>query len=564
MKKELPPSPQSFGLVFRSPTLTATDAAFRAEVERAVAPLRSDSRVASVRTAYKGRATRPRLISRDGHSTIVYVKIKDYTASQTKLAMQVYPRLRAEVHSDKLEVAAFGTIAINHDVTLLAEKDARRAEIKVLPLVGLLLLFVFGSVPGAALPLAVGLLAVTAGIAGMFALARITPVLVFAQNVAVMVGLGLAIDYSLFLLSRFREEVQLHPVAEALAITMATTGQAVLFSGGTVAIGLFGILFLGLGQLGSIGLAGAIMVTFCVVYAMTFLPALLAILGPTVDSWRLPFINPQKSRNVWRPLATFVMAHPWKVILPSSLLLILLGLPFLHIHLGFDPFAGLPKTAQSRRGMELVRTGFEKVDTNPIVVIVRFPKSFSTLTVERVNRIYDLSRWLAKLPGVNGVKSIVDLSPSITRWEYVQMLTPPMPPLPKGINKALKKMVGKDLVMLVANISLPESSSKALGLVRRIRDSHPPVGGELMVTGESAFQADFIHAVKANTPYVIGLIVLVTYFVLFLLLGSVLLPLKAVLMNMLSITASYGALVWLFQYGRLASVLHFTRAQSSL
>ncbi len=561
MEKELPPSLPSFGLVFRSPSLRVIDPAFRAEVERAVAPLLDDLRVASVRTAYKGSEMRPRFISQDGHSTIVEVKIKDHTASQTTLAMVIYPKLRAKVHSNTLEVAAFGTLPFNHDLTVLAERDAKRAEMRVLPLVGLLLLLVFGSVPGAALPLAVGLLAVTAGMAGTLALARITPVLVYAKNIVVMVGLGVAIDYSLFILSRFREEVRRRPVPEALAITMATTGRAVLFSGGTVAIGLFGILFLRLGHLGSLGLAGAIVVFLAVVYAITFLPALLAILGPRVDSWRLPLINSGKPRHTagfWHRLATLVMAHPWKVILPSSILLILLGVPFLHIHLGFDSAAELPKTAESRRGMELLRSGFQKVDTNPIIVIVRYPSSFSPLSFDHVNRIYDLSRWLAKLPSVNGVKSIVDLDPSISRWEYVQMLTPPMAPLPKGIRLALKKMVGKDMVMLVAQTSLPEGSSEAFNLVRTIRESHPPVGGELMVTGESAFQADFMKAIEENSPFLIGLIVLVTYLVLFLLLGSLLLPLKAVLMNMLSISASYGALVWVFQYGHLASLLHFT------
>ncbi len=560
MKEQLLPSRPSFGLVFRSPTLKASDPAFKAAVERAIAPLRKDPLVASVDTAYKGSEIRPLLISQDGHATVVTVKIKNRSAGETELAMQIYPGLRAKVHSPALEIAAFGPIVLNHDITRQAEIDARSAEIRVLPFVALLLLFVFGSVPGAALPLAAGLLAVTSGIAGMLALARVTPVMVFAQNIVVMVGLGVAIDYSLFLLSRFREEVHRRPVAEALATTLATTGRAVLFSGGTVAVGLFGILFLRLGNLGSIGLAGAIVVTLAVVYSMTFLPALLAILGPRVDSLSLPFLAKKADRGAgfWQPLANLVMAHPWKVIAPSALLLVLLGLPFLHIRLGFDSAAGLSPTVESHRGMELVREGFPKLDTNPIVVIVRFPKGFTPLTVDNVNHLYAFSRWMAKLPGVEGVKSIVDLSPSITRWEYVQMLTPPMPPLPEGIHLALKKMVGRDIVMLVAETSLPANSAKAFDLVRTIRASHPPVGGELLVTGETAFQLDFIHAIQANTPRVIGIIVLITYFVLFLLLRSVLLPLKAVLMNLLSITASYGALVWLFQYGHLASALHFT------
>jgi RND superfamily putative drug exporter len=560
VKKELPPSLPSFGLIFRSPALRADDPAFGEEVQRAVEPLCNDPRVASVRTAYDGAVADPGSISRDGHGTTVKVELKDYTASQMVQAMDIYPELRAKVSSDKLEVIAFGTLPNNHDVTVIGERDARHTEMWLLPLVGLLLLFVFGSLLGAALPLAVGLLAVTAGIAGTLALARVTPVLVFAQNVVVMVGLGVAIDYSLFILSRFREDVHRRPVPDALAHTLATTGKAILFSGGTVAIGLFGMLFMGLGNLSSMGLAGAIVVILAVLYALTFLPALLAVLGPRVDTWKLPLINPVKAgrcAGFWHRLVTWVMAHPWQVLLPAALFLVLLGVPFMHIQLSSD-VTELPDTAESRRGIELLRSEFQRVETNPILIVVRYPDGYSPLSVEHVQRIYDLSRWLSKLPAVNRVESIVDLDPSISRRTYLQMFTPPMPPLPKGVQTALEKLVGKDIVVLVAQTSLSEGSPEALSLVRTIRKSHPPVGGEFMVTGESAFQADFTQAISENSPFVVGLIVFVTYSVLFLLFGSLLLPLKAVLMNMLSISASYGALVWIFQYGYLASWLHFT------
>ncbi|MDR3567814.1 MAG: MMPL family transporter [Syntrophobacteraceae bacterium] len=561
MKKELPPSYPSFGLIFRSPSLKAGDPEFKAGVEQALAPLRGDPLVQSIRTAYDGAKLERRDISVDGHSMIATVEISDYGATQTRLAMKIYPALRARVHSDTLEVVAFGPLPSSYDLTVFAEKDAKQAEMRVLPLVGLLLLFVFGSFVGAALPLAAGLLAVTAGMAGSILLARVTPVLAFSKNVVVMVGLGVAIDYSLFILSRFREQVGLSPVAEALASTMATTGRAILFSGVAVAIGLLGMLLLGLGPVGSLGLAGAIAVLLAVAYAMTFIPGLLAVLGPRVDSLRVPFVNRDKTGRsgwFWPRLAIMVMAHPWKVLVSASLCLILLGLPFLHIRLGANVGAGLPRTAESRRGMELLRGEFRKVDTNPVIVVIRYPKSYTPLSVEHVEQLYDLSRRLAKLPGVNEVKSIVDLDPSISRGQYVDMFTPPTPPLPKGVQRILKEMVGENIVMVVVQTSLPEAGSKALALVRAIRESHPRVGGKLMVTGESAFEADFTDAVKKNSPLVIGFIVFATYFVLFLLLRSVLLPLKAVLMNMLSLSASYGALVWIFQDGHLATFLHFT------
>ena len=560
-KKELPPTLTSFGLIFRNPSLGANDPDFQAEVERAVTPLRNDPRVANVSTAYDTAVVDHRSISGDGHSTIVKVELKDDSAGETVLAMDIYPKLRAKVQSDTLEVVAFGVLPRLHDFTVIPEKDIKRAELLVLPLVGLLLVLVFGSVLAAALPLAVGLLAVTGGMAGTLALAHITPVLVFATSIVVMVGLGVAIDYSLFIVSRFREEAHLHPVPDALAHTMETTGRAILFSGGTVAIGLLAMLFLGLGPLSSMGLAGTIVVTFSVLYAMTFLPALLAILGDKIDAWGLPFIRVgmpgHGGAGFWHHLATMVMAHPWRVLLPATVFLLLLGMPFQHIRLSPSGVSGLPTTAESRQGDELLHREFQEVDTNPIVVVVQYADR-SPLTAEHVGRIYDLSRWLAMLPNITRVDSLVDLDPSISRGEYQQILTSPQAQLPSGVQLALKRTVGVDIVMLVAQTSLHAGSDEALNLVRTIRGSHPPVDGYLMVTGESAFHLDFIEAMKRNTPIAIGFIVLVTYLLLFLLLGSFLLPLKAVLMNTLSVSASYGALVWIFQDGHLARWLHFT------
>jgi len=559
-RRELPRTPPSFGLIFRSPSLRAADPAFQAEVERAVTPLRNDPRVAHVRTAYDESVAVSRFVSRDERSTIAMVELKDGSADDTVLAMDIYPNLRAKVQSDTLEVLSFGAVPRNHDFTVVAERDIKRAELIVLPLVGLLLVLVFGSVLAAALPLVVGLLAVTGGLAGTLALARFTPVLVFATSIVVMVGLGVAIDYSLFIVSRFREEAHRHPIPDALARTMATTGRAILFSGVTVAIGLLGMLFIGLGHLSSMGLAGTIVVTLAVLYAMTFLPALLAIVGHKVDAWRLPFMKvgkPGHGPGFWHRLATVVMAHPWRVLLPVTALLLLLGMPFLHIRLSPSEVTGLPMTAESRLGEELLQREFQEIDTNPIVVVVHYADR-SPLTAEHVGQIYDLSRWLAKLPTITRVDSLVDLDPATSRSEYQQFLTLPKTQLPPGVQLVLKQTVGDDIVMLVAQTSLRAGSDEARSLVRTIRQSHPSVDGELMVTGESAFHLDFIEAMNRNSPAAIGLIVLVTYLVLFLLLGSLLLPLKAVLMNILSISASYGALVWVFQDGHLATWLHFT------
>jgi len=375
-----------------------------------------------------------------------------------------------------------------------------------------------------------------------------------------MIGLGVAIDYSLFIVSRFREEIRGQPGPEALARTMATAGRAILFSGLTVAIGLLGMVFLGLGNIGSIGWAGTVVVSLAVLYALTLLPALLAVIGPRVNSLRLPFIHPERSRKgrgLWHRVAVVVMTHPWMVFLSVSALLLVLGLPFLHLRVGSGDVNALPPEAVSRRGDEALREHFPGGDSNRVLVVVRYPEG-SPLTAERIGGLYDLSRWLAKRPNVARVESLVDLDPSVTREQYQQLATAPPQLRPPGVQQLLRQTVGGRLALLVVATPLKPSSAEARALVEEIRASHPAIGGEVLVTGQTAFDLDIINLVTRHAPLTVGLVMLATYVVLFLLLGSVLLPLKAVIMNLLSISASYGALVWIFQEGHLSGWLDFT------
>jgi uncharacterized membrane protein YdfJ with MMPL/SSD domain len=568
--RELPGRPPSFSFIFSSPTLRAKDPAFRREVERALAPLRHDERVARVLTAYDppvydASVPAGQMISRDGRRALAVVELKGEAAAFSSLEFSVlppdvYPSLLAKVKPGPLEMLPVGNIPLNHDFTEVTRTDLRRAELVILPLVVILLLLVFGSVVAALLPLLVGALSMAGAIAGTLLMARYTSVSVYAPNIVTMIGLGVAIDYSLFIVSRFREEIRAHPGPEALARTMATAGRAILFSGLTVAIGLLGMVFLGLGNIGSIGWAGTMVVSLAVLYALTLLPALLAVVGPRVNSLRLPFIHPERSRTgrgLWHTVAVTVMTHPWAVFLSVSVLLLVLGVPFLHLQVGSGDVNALPPSASSRKGDEALREHFAGGDSNRILVVVRYADG-SPLTAERVGGLYDLSRWLAKLPNVGRVESMVDLDPRVTREQYQQLATAPASMRPPGVDQVLRQTVGGRLALLVVATALKPSSAEARALVQEIRTSHPGIGGEVMVTGQTAFDLDIIDLVTRHSPRTVGLVMLATYVVLFLLLGSVLLPLKAVIMNLLSISASYGALVWIFQQGHLSGWLDFT------
>jgi RND superfamily putative drug exporter len=552
----------SFTLVFSSPTLSARDPAFRSEVERGVAPLARDRRVARVRTAYDGL---PGGISRDGRRALAVVELHGRASGFASLEFSgippdIYPSLRAMVRADTLEILAAGPIALNHDFTEVARADVGRVEVVILPLVAVLLLLVFGSLVAALLPLAVGGLAMASAIAATFLLARTASVSIYAPNIVSMIGLGVAIDYSLFVVSRFREELSEHAVPEALARTMATAGRAVLFSGFMVAIGLLGLMMLGLGNLASLGWAGTLVVAFAVLHGLTTLPALLAVLGPRVNVARLPLLDrarPHGGRGVWHWLASSVMAHPWRVLLPVVALLLLLGLPLLHLRAAAGDETALPAEAESRRAAEVLRREFPGEDANRILVVLDAGRE-SPLTPERVAQAYALSRWVARRPHVTRVDSFVDLDPSLDLSTYQQLAALPRDRRPPELAAALAQLVGEHVALLVVSADVRPSSDEARGLVREIRHAHPPFTGRTLVAGQTAFDLDFIDLTLRRAPLAVGLIVLVTFVVMLLLLDSVLLPFKAVVMNLLSITASFGALVWIFQDGHLSGWLGFT------
>ncbi len=557
LDEEVAKAPPGFMLVFGSEDKKATDPAFRDQVERALEPLREDERVTSVRTAYENGALDEAMISRNGHYSLVVVELEEGSFAELQDA---YADIRQAVRPGSLEVVATGEIPLNEDFESVTETDLKRAEVVSLPLALLMLLFVFGSVVAAGLPIGVGVLAVTAGFVGTLLLARAMDVSIYATNIVTMIGLGVAIDYSLFVVSRFREEVGRRPVPEALARTMATAGRAILFSGLTVAIGFMGFLFFDVADLNSIGFAGSIVVAFSVLYGLTFLPALLAILGPRVDFLRLPFVHPERTAmgsGLWHRVARSVMAHPWLTLLPVVALLLVLGSPFLGIRLGLSGGDTLPKDTESRRGEEILDRQFPDSSAYPMVVLLDYPQG-SPLTRERIGEMYDLSRWLEDRPGVKDVESIVNLDPKLSRDQYQQLLSGPREEQPAQVREALKRTTGDHIAVLTAYTSVGYNSEGAHELVREVRGQPPEVGAEVLVGGWAAFDLDLTDSVYEAAPPAIAFVVLATYVVLFLLLGSVLLPIKAVIVNFLSISASYGALVWIFQEGHLSGLLDFT------
>ncbi len=527
--------------VFESDTLVVTDPAFQTALLDAIAPLRADARVQAIRTFYDAPAQSASLVARDQHGTLVSVTLTDVRS----VADRYWESLRTTVRSDTLRVMATGNLPINHDINQTLNADLQRAEYVSLPVALLLLLLVFGTVVGALIPIGVGVLAIAGGIGGVFALSHVTTVSPYSLNIVTLIGLGTAIDYSLFIVARFREELA-HGASreDALARAMGTAGRAVVFSGVTVAIGLSGMLFFEGTFLSSLGVAGAIVVAVAVLYALTFLPALLAILGPRVNAWPVPLgpLGGPSGRGTsvsgfWHTLATSVMRRPLLVLIPTVAFVLFVGSPFLQLRLANADTETLPPQAESRRGYDALVAKYPGQEQSTITVVVDWRDGDP--------RSADATAYLT------GLIALYEQPTNVLKQQLnVLRVNPPV--------------YGTHIAALGVVISKPASSDEARQLVRTIRGQTPivmmgaPAGGELLVTGQTAFDLDTIDFIARHSVTAIAFVITMTLLALFLLLRSIVLPIKAVVMNLFSIAASFGALVWIFEQGHFSTLLNFT------
>ena len=548
-----PGAGSTFVLVFGSPTMTVQDPAFKQAVLIALQPLKDDSRVKSIDTPFDVPAEQAKaMTSTDGHHVFTQVSLKDDYAT----ARQFYKQMRTEVHSDQLEVLGTGAVAIGSDFDKYLQSDLQRAEVVSLLVILPLLLIVFATVISAVLPLGVGALAVLGGLAGVGLLARATDVSTYSTNIVTLIGLGVAIDYSLFIVNRFREELAGGGTAEqALIGTMRTSGRAVTFSGVTVAIGLSAMLFFQGTFLASMGFAGAIVVAIAVLYALTFLASLLAILGPRVNRLRLPFPRRAGGRGLWHGVAIRVMRRPLLVLVPIVLLLILMASPIFQIRIANGDVGMLPPNAETRRGYDQLQK-FPGQGQTFFNVVVRYPGG-GPLTSDHVGDLYDTAARIKQIPGVEAVESMVSFDPSLSRADYQALLTQPASAQPARVQSIVHGTTGSEIAVLSVVTKYGQESDASRSIVHSLRSMPAPLGSSVLV---DAFSLDFTDFILQRIPLAVAYVMIVTYLVLFLLTGSLVLPLKAVIMNILSIGASFGALVWVFQQGHLSSLLNFTPA----
>lgn len=504
--------------IYSSDDLTASDAQFRAAVEDVVADLPSGT---TAQVVPYWAAPDAGLVSEDGHAAQVLVSLAGESQDEY---LTHYDEIEPALHADGLDTELAGSFAVYNDVNEITSEDLERAELISLPLVVLLALLIFGSVVAALMPAMVGVIAMVGALAVVRLLTGVTEVSVFAVNVISLLGIGLAIDYALFVISRFREELALlpadHPDAAAIAVrrTMATAGRTVMFSGLTVAAALASLLIFPQAFLKSMGYGGIAAVLVAMVAALTILPATLRLLGHRIDLGRLPWRRHRAAVGAdehgrWARLAGAVMRRPVLVIVVTVAALLVIASPFLGARWGSVDHRVLPEDAPAHQAQVTLDEEFG-AETSTASLLLRG-------TAEA-----DVAAYVRDVERVAGVVAV------------------------DTVDRA------GDTTLLRATWEGNSQTAASQDVVQALREVDPATGTAL-VGGLTADTVDLISSVGAHLPWM-GLIVLVVMLgLLFVAFGSVVLPVKAVVMNLVSITASFGVVTWIFSEGHLADQLGF-------
>lgn len=471
------------------------------------------------------------LTSRDGTQALVLAHI-DEEAAQAVTDKWTGDR-------GAVSVQAGGNAALSEEVSSQVSKDLLVAEAIAVPLILILLVIAFGSVVAALLPLAIGLIAILGTFAELYLLGSVTDVSVFAINLTTALGLGLGIDYGLLLVSRFRERLAAgDDTAEALSVTVRTAGRTILFSAATVVAALAALLLFPPFFLRTFAYAGIGVVAIAAVSALLVVPALLAVLGHRVNNGRLPWAEAVRKPDapLWGRLAGAVMRRPALTALPVLAVLLLAASPLLGASFGTPDERVLPEEAESRQVSTALQHDFAGNEGGAVPVVT-----------EGRAAPEEVSRYAAKVSGLDGVVRVEAATGTYTDGQSV-----------KEPGAAHARLTEDGVHRLTVTSGLTPASGAAQDLVRDIRAIGGPGDASTLVGGRDAELIDSKTSIGGKLPVAIGWILVSTFVLLFLFTGSVVQPLRALVLNGVSISASIGAMVWIFQDGHLSSLLGFS------
>jgi uncharacterized membrane protein YdfJ with MMPL/SSD domain len=556
-------------VVFQSANTPVNDPAYQQQVQNFMAKARAFPNVTQVTQGGTGQ---------DGRTT--YVSI-NFNQTEDKVETNVADFHKLLPTSGPAKAYLTGDPAIFREITTTTQQDVEHAEIAALPIALLVLLVVFGTLIAAAMPVLLAMVAVPVALAVVYAIAIHYSMSIFVLNIASIIGLGISIDYSLFMVRRFRDELaEGRSAQDAVGWTIATAGEAILFSGLIVMIGFSGLLLIGVPIMISMGIGGAVVVGVAVLAALTLLPSLLGVLGPRINSLRIPFFNrftmrteqqaanrdmEKEPKGFWEVWAWGVMRRPVLIIVAVSALLLLMSWPIFSISIGTAGASSLPKSAESRQGIDILNAQFPETNQYPIFITAQTTGGSSMLTAGNLAKLDNLTKWVAAQDHVTGAISLTHLpstpgAPALSERQLAELYSTGAYQQNPALAQFVSSTTNGDTTLITVKSDTKIDSSEGKALIDNLRagDQAAGQGLKVQVGGFQAISLDFNRYLYSNFPRAIAFILIATYILLLLMFRSVVLPLKAILMNVLSVCASYGVLVFIFQWGNFSNILNFT------
>jgi RND superfamily putative drug exporter len=546
-------------LVMHSDALTAQDPPFRAAFEQVRTALVAAPGVGAVNDPY---AFPQLFISPDGHTLTSQVGLSDDQDQALRHADALNAAVATASSGTGIQSLLTGAAPFYSVFSKTTTHDLERAEKVALPISLVILVIAFGSLVAAGMPLALALISLAIAFGVISLIAAQTTVSIFAQNVASMIGIGVGIDYSLFILNRYREGLRngLEP-EEAVASSIATSGKAVFVSGLTVVVALSGTQLVNLAAFRSMGFSAMIAVFFAMAAALTLLPALLGFVGHKIDSLSIHRLfgrgeSRQGESRLWHRWAITVMKAPWAFLAISLAIVLVLAGPALHLHLGSSGPSILPAGSGPRVALEVAGRAFGEGQVAPVQVVYSDPNG---VTTGGFAGVYALAADIAKDPEVVRVDSIATLAPGVPVDQARAALASPQ----AAPFVASHVAAGGTKTLLSVITKHGAQSAQSDDFVIRLRSElatslHP--GTSAAVGGDPGLNVDIDHEMTSKLIPVVGLVLILSFLVLLVFLRSLLLPLKAIVMNTASVLAAYGVMVFVFQDGHLTGLLSFDAA----
>ncbi|RJU84710.1 MAG: MMPL family transporter [Candidatus Poseidoniales archaeon] len=569
---------ESFHVLFHHPGYVYDDEEVVSAIQSTIEVLSTNENIDVEVPWETNEANQSMLVSSiDSSWSRVYVKVNMNREDSKVLLKDIYQDIELPSSAPEgMEKYLTDNLAIDITFDLVLKEELLRAELISAPLTILILLFVFGTVVSASLPALSGIYTVIAAVGIIHGLTYVVDDLtVYAVNIVSLLGIGLSVDYSLFIVNRFREELgRGHDDRTAIAMTSATAGRAILFSGLTVVAGLTGMLFFDNTGLPSLGWGGICATLVALTSSVILLPSILAILGDKINFGRVPLgLNTEVSDDgFWSDLARRVMDKPFSVLIPSVLILLAAGAPFLQAEWGITSWKALSPDNEARSGMEFTDENWPQEVSNTALIVYEIQPETDIFSEENIRSLYAFSKDILSIEGANYVFTYAHFNSSWSEDEVVDFWNDstdgdlsPDEAIVRGMERGFyaDSSVGDGVVLVQVAIEgdqSSESSRKVVQEIRNLNGKESQFGGvsEVNVAGFAAYNQDVLDAVKENLPIALMFILFSSYLLIFLQVRSVILPMKALIMNILSVSASFGILVWVFQEGNGAELLNFT------